>query len=291
MNKEGEKDMAFCAKCGKNLPETGVCECGFVLPDNFGTTENTSTAPPPPAGVELPRPDQYRDIPPGTQVIYVKEANPLLDDFLKAVKQIFSNKPQDAIVTAINTRAHIWVFFLAIYIAIMGLAGMLILPRLIMSFWDMVLSDIGGFFSMWGLYGLMPPGPMFGISTAAAAIAFFSLITVVRLLFSIYKMQISFLTVLNLVAVSLSVFSFAAAAAIVFGLFSIELSVLLLFIGLLGSIVILYIGIQKAASFTSSPFWLFMIVYSIQIAVVMDIMKKMISELISQLMYSGWGFY
>jgi len=222
--------MAYCAKCGTEMPATNICSCGFVLP-------GTQPIQPPPQ--------------PQPEVIYVQAPpNPIFDIFLLTIKKLFSTKPQEAVSAASNSNTHVWALLAALNIVIVGFSVMAIPTGIIKS----SLGMFGGFMSS-AINEILPFGMLFGCGIAVAAISFFLMSGSIRILFAAHKLDVTFLQVLNLAAASYLISSVAAVAAILFSLFFAQLSILLVVIGAIGGVIMLYVGIQKTASFTSSPVW------------------------------------
>ena len=215
-----------------------------------------------------PQPPQQQQYPPQQgyppTYVYVQTApSPLAIDLAASFKQFFSADPQNALNTAISSKAHLW--------AILGTANILFIALTIL----LIPSGFLG-----GLYGM--GGAFFGYGFLIALISFFALTGGVKVIFTANKINISFVSVLNIVSVSLMISSLGYVAAILFSFFFPTASLLFVYIGIFGSIAMLYVGIQKAAQFAKSPFWLFVVTYAVNMIIIFLIVYLIIMSLISR---------
>ena len=127
-----------------------------------------------------------------------------------------------------------------------------------------------------------------------AIISFAVLSGCIKLLYVIYKQDVSIITVMNLVSSSVFIFSAAMLIAIFFSFFFVQLSMVLLVIGAIGSLIMLFIGFQKAASFDLSPLWAFLGINAINIIIISIIGGQLLSSVFGEVVVgnmfgsAGW---
>ncbi len=251
----------FCMKCGNRLNGSAFCsQCGTPA----GQSGSTKTAPSSASG-------NAKSF----------DFTLLLRETWDYIKAFFTSNPFSAIRNAALTKSHLW--------AILGAAVCLISTLGFFSFFAQPVD-----FSIFGSYSSDENINIITIIAAIIAVSggsdslyssssklvnlveltsknvavFFSTLFIVILVFfafsallkgffAITKKNIGFVTVMNLQSVALLPFAICAAVAAVAAFISPILSVLLLLFGTLFSYIYLYFGIQKAASFTKSPFWLY----------------------------------
>lgn len=265
--------MAFCTKCGSELPESGVCSCGYSAP---GTATAHATMRQE-EGSSAPQPN----------VVKVQESpNPLITDSVAVIRGTLATKPQDAAIIAINSTAHTWAILGGVNILIAALAFMLIPGELIKG----MFGDGGGYLGS-SINDVMPFGALFGGGLLLALVSFAVKSVCVKGVYAIYSSEVSFVKVMNLVSWSQLVSSIATAGAIIFSFILAPVSLMLVFLGIIGSAVMLYTGIQKAASFKSSPFWAFLCVYAIDMIVLYLVGRPVIESILREALGIGSGSF
>ena len=242
--------MDSCSKCGKELSETGVCSCEQAT--------DTATA------------DQ---IPSNTASIN--------DDCLNVLKKTFSSKPDNAVTEAINSKKHIWAVFGGIYVLLSSFAMMWIFESLVKASLRAILGQAGNMASGI-LKEIMPYGGLFGTGLLLAAISLAVLSGCIKVLYVIFKQDVSFATVMNLVSSSLLIMSASMLAAIIFSFSFFQFSIMLIAVGAVGSLIMLHNGIQKAAPFSISPLWAFLGINAVNIIVVFLIGEQLLSSVIGE---------
>ena len=278
----------FCGKCGNAIQEGSLCPSCEPAQQAQQPQQQPPQAPPqaPPQGYQQPG---------QPSVVYVQKApSPMGADLAEVFKKFFSPNPQESVTKAASSNTHIWAIFASINILLAGLAFMLI-PGLFLR--GIIMDEIGGLGSLGGLGGmvsravneLIPFGRFFGGGLLLSLVSFAILCGGTKCIFAILKVNVSFVKVMNLVSVSLLFSSAALAAAILFNFFLMEFSILLLLIGCLGSIVMLYSGIQREAAGKAGPFWLYIALNAINAIVFALICRQIIISAMIAMMGAGMG--
>ncbi len=243
----------FCMKCGSPLNGSAFCaNCG---------TPAKSSAPKAPA----------QD---NAFVLLLKESW----DYVKA---FFTANPFSAIQNAARSTSHIWAilgtavcilaslgFFSLLAHEIDGgsmldlgsmgvnLASILAVIGILMGDPEALYSGGSDFMKLGEL--LQSNAAIYFIGLLVIVLTFFAFSALLKLFFTITKKNAGWVTVFNIQAAALIPFAVFSAVAALFALFSPILAVILLLFGTLFSYIYLYFGIQKAAKFEKSPFWLYM---------------------------------
>ena len=215
----------------------------------------------------------------------------LYADIFTSVKKVFSPKPDDAFADIINSKNRSWLIILGIYVLLSALALMLILSGQIMGAVRSLLStallreflyDMGGrnvINQM--LRKIMPYGGLFGTGLLLGLVSFAVLSGCVKLFCLVKKLDLCFITVMNIVSVSLIIYIAAMFAGIIFGFFFVQFSIILIVAVAIGSLIMLYYGIQKIMPSDSSPFWSFLIINAVHIIVIALIGVGLFSAVLS----------
>ena len=255
--------MAFCSKCGKQLSALGVCSC-----EQTGYTAVTKTT--------------------------AANTTSVKDDCLNVLKKIFSPNPDDALQAAIDSKNHIWAVFGGLYVLFSSFAMMWIIEALIMQAIRAAAGPFAGFVRT-GVRDLMPYGELFGTGFLLATITFAVLSGCIKLLYRVSRQDLSFVAVMNLVASSLFIFSAAMLAAVFFSFFFVQLSVLLIVTGAIGSLIMLYNGIQKTAPYNANRFWIFLGINAVTIIIVsffgMQMLSTLIGRVVENIIGGGLDFF
>ena len=210
---------------------------------------------------------------------------------LVIVKNFFSPKPDDVFTDVINSKKHVWVIFAGIYVLLSALAIMLILSGQIMGmirslfgtdFGREFLADIGGRNVInQVMREIMPYGGLFGSGLLLGIISFVVLSGCIKLLCNFKKLDVCFISVMNIVSLSLIIYNAAMLVAIIFSFFFIQFSIILIVVGAIGSLIMLYNGIQKVISLNSNSFWAFLIINALHIIIIALIAGRLLSAVLS----------
>ncbi len=95
-------------------------------------------------------------------------------------------------------------------------------------------------------------------------VVFFAGAVLVKLFFMITRKKVTWTKSFNVYSVSLLPFALACAAAFIAGFMSPAIAIALLLLGGLFHFIYLYFGIQKAAPYEKSPFWLYSLLVTAQ---------------------------
>jgi len=136
---------------------------------------------------------------------------------------------------------------------------------------------MGGFGGLLGGFNVnLPLGPFFGYGLLGAIVSFALWACCVKGIFAISKVDVPFVKVLNLTAVSLLPAAIAGVAAVLFSFFYSPASIILVVAGLIGNIIVLYVGLNQSAQFPKSPFWLFLIAYIVCLIIMALVTQKLV---------------
>lgn len=245
----------FCMKCGNRLNGAVFCpQCGTPAGQRGGTqTVYVASAPAQPSAFTL-----------------------LLRETWDYIKAFFTSNPFSAIRNASLTKSHLW--------AILGTVICLISTLGLFSFFAQPI-DSGIFGTDVNVISLIAAlAALSGDSSAVYSnsskltnmieltsknvAVFFSTLFIVILVFLVFsvllkgffaitKKNVGFVTVMNLQSVALLPFAVCAVIAAIAAFISPVLAALILLFGTLFSYIYLYFGIQKAVSYTKTPFWLY----------------------------------
>ena len=173
--------------------------------------------------------------------------NMLVEDSLKAVRQTFSVNPEEAVETAIMSKENVWLILGGIYCVITAVYMRVIFDAII----DFLLGGLGGLF----LSEYQNRMLVLGLLTGALIIFAYS--CAMKVLFALFKIDVPFTKVMDIVTSSALISSLVAVVAIVVSFISIFTALGLYFVAAVAFYVMLYRGIQKAAEFRCSPFWMY----------------------------------
>ncbi|MCL2224341.1 MAG: hypothetical protein FWB96_05160 [Defluviitaleaceae bacterium] len=185
------------------------------------------------------------------------ESNTMVTDSISAIKQTFTVNPEHALETAINSTGNTWVILGGLYVVLSALSMRVI-------FGNFISSILGMFGIVGGAAGLLMreqisqlQNQMLVSGLVGGAITLLAISACVKLLYSMFKIDFSFVKVMDVVAASSLVASVALSVSIVVSFFSIIGAFTLLYVGSVVHAVMLYRGIQKSAKFPCSPFWVY----------------------------------
>ena len=192
------------------------------------------------------------------------ESNGTLSDSLRAMLQSFSIEPENAILTAAYSKGHVWTILGGMYSILAAIHyRMLIQNSLAGSFLGMMImgrespgSEFGHMLNRFKLSGFV-----------SSAVYMIMLFFGVQYIYSKFKINYRFISVMNIVTASTIVISASMAVAIMLSFFSVSGAINLFIAGFIAHIVLLYRGIKKSAEFSVSPFWTYFVVLVINMVV------------------------
>ena len=268
-NQQSSGSINLCSKCGKQN-ESGIKFCTTCGAATGGAAQNTTNMPRDETTAYTSQqfyanPPTHQGQPhPQSAPAYVHQQT-IMNESMIAIKQTFSKNPEAAIETAINARNKVWLVLGGVYVLLSAVfARMLVsnvisgalgaaealMPAMVRRFIDDLLS---------GMF-------MYGLLFAAASLFVFG--ACMLMLFSIFKINIPFSKVMDVTAASSLIASAILAAAIIISFISTSGAFVLgILVAPVAPIIMLYRGIQKTAKFESSPFWVYMGLTMVSIAV------------------------
>jgi len=233
----------FCTNCGKELIEGMLfCQhCGAKNTDGHGTGELTGDS------VDVSK-----------SISMKKEPSMLIADSIAAIKQTFSINPEKALVTALSSKSNIWITLGGLYVLLSALVLRVLLGNIFSSFLDMFGFAGGVTQSLISeeISRMQNHVFMYGIITMA--IYFFALSAFIKILYTLFSIDITFTKTMDIVATSSLVASVAMAGAIIISFVSISGAYVLVLVSSIAHTIMLYRGIKKSAEFPNSPFWVYM---------------------------------
>lgn len=235
--------VVFCSNCGMQKEENELfCpDCGFSDEDgaDAGRPRRTATRPRPQAA-----------------------QNRLFEDSLKAIRQTLSVNPEEAVETAILSKENIWLILGGFYCLIMGVFMRVFFDGLITGTREFLLSFMEprdfselivelGISWFYDLSFYLNRVFVLGLLSGAFEILLYG--CAVMVLFRLFKIDILFTKVMNIVTSSMLVCCPIYIAAIIVGFFNLLAATGLFIIGGIAFCTVLYRGILKTADFKCSP--------------------------------------
>jgi len=181
---------------------------------------------------------------------------------LGVFKKVFSKRPEDVIGATILSKGNVAITLVALYALLTSLAVMTITNGIFREAFS-GLSDIVD------VAPVVSPDNVgiFMNGLLLAVVLFFVLLICTMSLFIVLKVRVSIVRVIKLVAAALTITTVAMTAAIVCSFVFAQVALLLVGIGVLGSTIILYVGIAKIAGKEKNIFWPFLAMCAIAIVV------------------------
>ena len=262
--------MKFCAKCGNQLPESGVCDCAAppVAPSPVPPPMHHAPVPPPPAHYAPPPASHYAPPPmhheppphmhPGQHHVprYPRPGsvqNPF-EAAIDVFKQFFTKNPENAILAALNSVVNTWFVVLGVFALVTAISVTVIYGQLV----AMIPFGMGAF---------LPDlrAAIFFATLIVTAIGYFIGAGLIMLVFVIYKINVPFIKVMDMYSATHIPIIISIAAALFLGLIHLPLAIIVVFTGLYGTIVMIYRGMQEIAGAGRSIFWGFIGMYGVQL--------------------------
>jgi hypothetical protein len=213
-------------------------------------------------------------------------------DGINTVKSFFSPDPTAAVRVAVASKAHSWAGVAGASILLMALAVTL-LPGGIMAYFANAamrgMGMLGGLMprtTVGEVNSSLPLGSYFGFGLLASAIMYFAWACCVKVIYSISKVNASFMMVLNMAAVSLLPLAATWTVAILAGFIWAPLAFLLLAVGIVSNVVLLYHGTITSVSLQRNPFWLFVGAIAACAIILYLLVSQFFGELIQMLVGS-----
>lgn len=246
-NKKGVNKM-FCSNCGKNLSE----DAKFC--DGCGAQINTVKV-----GAET-----------GSQNTVVAAPNPIFKDFLNVIKGFFSKNTVKTVGDEAKSTGMEWIILAAISVLTLALALAVNAKQILDSLLGAASGFVGGYIYKFG--------PLFLCGLIIGVVTYFLMSGVIFASMKlIFKKNVNFVSVLNLVAAASLPLSCVYVINILLGFIWTGFIFVLFTVGTVSSAVLLYVGIQKLDKLESSPFWIYNAVWGIVVAVIVIIISVAVS--------------
>jgi hypothetical protein len=202
-------------------------------------------------------------------------------DMMAAIKQFFSATPQASAMTAANSFSHTWIVFACANVLLAGLGFLLMVQgafkSVIRSIALLMVGEIKSY-SWTGdheyytraeilaevrkvnseLIGELPNGSFFLIGMLLAIVALAIVVGGVMIMNSVYRANLSFVKTLNMASSALIINTVTLAVAIIFSFFWVQFSFFLLFVGVLGSMFMIYDAVRKLIPTEKGTFWFYL---------------------------------
>ena len=238
------EDAKFCPACGESNAAAPVAQ------------PEPAAAPVQPTPQPAPEPVQPTPAPqPAAQPPAVP--SPFAIDLMKAIKGTFSKAPEVGVQSAAESKSPIWVLLLAVFALASGLALMFVTRTLLTDVataasWNGVLTAhdrmVIGEFSNWFFVVGLIQAISYGVVTIVGLLA----------LFAIFKVQVPFVKVANLVAGATMIYVLFLAAFTLLGFFAAGWAFLILLVGVFFQYVMMTKSIKTVTGV--SGFWSVLII-------------------------------
>jgi len=213
--------------------------------------------------------------------------NPIFKDSIDIGKKFFSSDPAESLKVAAGSKSHNWAIIAGVGVLLSALALMLVPGGIMLYFENLGRSMYR--VSISDIFSEMPLAAMFGFGLLGSIIMYFLWASCVKVVYAISKVDIPFLTVLNITAVSLLPSAVTCVVAILFGFFFAPASILLVIVGAVANLLLLYHGVNNTGQFQKSPFWLITASYAI-CTVILYVLITQLSAAVMNLAYGGYGY-
>ena len=223
--------MSYCSNCGGRLNDNGQCpNCG-------GVSEAKITP-------------EIKEIP----------------DVLACVKGLFSETPLSGVERAARTNsASVWATYGAIFMITTIIAQISLFTSLPPSALHGLLDKNMAHMMEQTVQGTPPEhlipafAELFGYAAAMSLVALLIVACMTTLTFILAEERPTFSQALNITTFSTLPLSVCCLITLPVSLLSVPFAAGILLMGFAASVVMYYFGLQKAAQFTKSPFWLFVL--------------------------------
>lgn len=293
----------FCTKCGKEIPEGGVCTCSAEQPVQQAQTVQQEQ---PVQQVQQPVQPQQQTaskLPDGQAIAESakKAANaikssPIFSEILgtakgvaiSPVKQVSSNAARNDIL---------WVFLSVIEALLIAFSSTTLVRRSVFYAASLMSSGL-----KYGDYSkaLKEVGAsavkMYFMNLLAAVICIVAAIAFVKLLMVICKKNASCSAVANMITTALMPFTMLVTVGAILSMIYAPVGLVLTMIAFFTLAVLGYVGVQKLDKFTSSPFWQYIICAAVILIIAAGsqgvILKSVVSGIVENVygsLFGGFG--
>lgn len=260
----------FCTKCGREIPEGGVCTCSAQQQQPIQQTQQVQQP-----VQQMQQPVQYDQSAasklPDSQAIAdgAKKAanaiknNPIFGELLNTLKGVIVSPVKQVSANAARNDI-LWVFLAVIEALLIPFSLTTILRRGIFSVIgaavhamnvEIKYADYSKILSESGNSAVK----IYFMNLLAVIICIFAAIGIVKLLMMICKKNASFFAVANMTTTVLLPFTMLMTLGGIFSMIYAPSGLVLAIAAIFTLAVLGYVGIQKLDKFTSSPFWQYII--------------------------------
>ena len=217
---------------------------------------------PPPYGQQPPYDPQSPYVQPANAGNYRAsslQSNAIITDGIAAIKMLFSPKPENSVKSSMESSNHTWVIHGAIYVLVCALFMVLFTNNIVRAVLRDVPADFRSDFREM-LFGDGTLGWLFGTSLILTITHLFGMMGGIKLMYVIFKIDVPFVKIMNLVASSTLFYSLLSLVALFISFFSVGFGAFaamyfLILLGTIFYIALLLSGIKSAADGKISMFW------------------------------------
>lgn len=291
----------FCTKCGKEIPEGGVCTCSAEQPVQQTPVEQVQPVQQTQPVQQVQQPVQTEQqtaskLPDGQAIAESakKAANaikssPIFSEILGTAKGVVISPVKQVSSNAARTDI-LWIFLAVIEALLIAFSSTTLVRR---SVFSLVASM--GLGVKYGDYskGLKEVGAsavkMYFMNLLAAVICIVVAIAVVKLLMVICKKNVSCSAVANMITTAFLPFTMLVTVGAILSMIYAPIGLILTVIAFFMVAVLGYVGIQKLDKFTSSPFWQYIICAAVILIVAAGSQGVILSSIVSGIVENAFG--
>ncbi|MBD5103312.1 MAG: hypothetical protein HDT47_00400 [Ruminococcaceae bacterium] len=282
----------FCTKCGKEIPEGGVCSCSAEQPAQqtpVQQAEPVQQVQPVQTGQSSKLPDGQAIAESAKKAANAIKSSPIFSEIfgtlkgvvISPVKQVSSNAARNDIL---------WIFLSVIEALLIAFSSTTLVRRSVFSvFASMGLGIKYGDYSK----GLKEVGAsavkMYFMNLLAAVICIVVAIAVIKLLMVICKKNASFFAVANMITTAFLPFTMLVTVGAILSMIYAPIGLILTVIAFFTLAVLGYVGIQKLDKFTSSPFWQYIICTAVILIIAASSQGVILNSIVSGIVESAFG--
>lgn len=287
----------FCTKCGKEIPEGGVCSCSAEQPVQQTPVEQVQ----PVQQVQQPVQTEQQTaskLPDGQAIaesakkaanaiksspVFSEIFNTVKGVVISPVKQVSSNAARNDIL---------WVFLSVIEALLIAFSSTTIVRRSVFS----VVASMG-LGIKYGDYskGLKEVGAsavkMYFMNLLAAVICIVVAIAVIKLLMVICKKNVSCSAAANMITTAFLPFTMLVTVGAILSMIYAPIGLILTVIAFFTLAVLGYVGIQKLDKFTSSPFWQYIICAAVILIISASSQGVILNSIVSGIVENALGSF
>lgn len=256
----------FCTKCGKEIPEGGVCSCSAEQPVQqtpVQQAEPVQQVQPVQTGQSSKLPDGQAIAESAKKAANAIKSSPIFNEIFNTVKGVIIS-PVKQVSSNAARNDILWIFLSVIEALLIAFSSTTLVRRSVFSLVASAVSPMGTSLK-YGDYSkaLKELGAsavkMYFMNLLAAVICIVAAIAVIKLLMVICKKNASFFAAANMVTTAFLPFTMLVTVGAILSMIYAPIGLILTVIAFFTLAVLGYVGIQKLDKFTSSPFWQYII--------------------------------